>query len=493
MELPVQRQLRDQDVVLTRMIENRSTARLELAEAYGELGNLLMAAESLDVAEACYRNAEALAPNDPRWPYYLGHLYRIRGDASNARAAFERALQLAPNDVATLVWLGNLYLDRDRVPAAASLFTKALSLEPGSVAALAGLGRAELAAANYAQAAAHFEQALAGDPRATIIHYPLALAYRGLGDRDRAEAHLRQRGQVDVTPTDPLMQRLGTLLQSGVAYESRGVRALNRGEWVEAAIDFRKGLELAPDRASLHHELGTALAMGGDPPAGFREFQRAVQLSPTFAKAHYSLGVMMASSPRGQRQAMEELAAAVRYDPSYVEARVQLANVLRRSGRARDALSEYEEAIARDPRLEEAQVGAARSLARLNRYEEARDRLIEAAAAHPDRIGITQGLVRMLAAAPDDRVRDGRRAAALAKALETVASGLGAETHVQIAEAAAMAHAEVGEYDEAARWQRDAITVAARAGRGDLAMKMAETLALYEHHKPCRTPWRDDE
>ena len=64
---------------------------------------LLMAAEFRDPAEASLLNAQALAPGDMRWPYYLGHLYRAEGDIPNAMAAFERALRSAPNDVPTMI------------------------------------------------------------------------------------------------------------------------------------------------------------------------------------------------------------------------------------------------------------------------------------------------------------------------------------------------------------------------------------------------------
>ena len=44
-----------------------------LANAYGAVGVILMAAEFVDAAAISYLHAQALAPGDPRWPYYLGH------------------------------------------------------------------------------------------------------------------------------------------------------------------------------------------------------------------------------------------------------------------------------------------------------------------------------------------------------------------------------------------------------------------------------------
>src|SRR5262249_1678158 len=158
------------------------------------------------------------------------------------------------------------------------------SLQPQAVAALFGLGRALLARREYARAVEVLERALSIDRRASMIHYPLALAYRGLGDVPRAEAHLKERGETEIAPPDPLMQALPGLLRSAVAFESQGIRALNAGDWATAIERFRKGLELAPDSASLHHRLGTALSLSGDTNSAMEQFQEAVRRSPTFSQ-----------------------------------------------------------------------------------------------------------------------------------------------------------------------------------------------------------------
>src|SRR5437867_540 len=136
---PVRVQLRDRFASLTRTIHDGHAPAVDLAAAYGEMGKLLMAAEYREEAEACFLNAESLTPNQFKWPYYLGHLYRARGDAAQSTAAFERAVQIQPSNVATLVWLGNAYLDQGRPEAAQLLFERALSYPPQSVAALVGL------------------------------------------------------------------------------------------------------------------------------------------------------------------------------------------------------------------------------------------------------------------------------------------------------------------------------------------------------------------
>src|SRR5436190_15462562 len=68
-------QLRERHASLTRTLQNPTATSAELGDAYGKMGMLLMAAEYREDAEACFRNARALAPADMRWPYYLAHLY----------------------------------------------------------------------------------------------------------------------------------------------------------------------------------------------------------------------------------------------------------------------------------------------------------------------------------------------------------------------------------------------------------------------------------
>jgi hypothetical protein len=102
--------------------------------------------------------------------------------------------------------------------------------------------------------------------------------------------------------------------------------------------------------------------------------------------------------------------------------------------------------------------------------------------AYPDQPSFAHSLARLLAAAPDDGIRDGRRALAVMQTLSDE------QRHIDFGETMAMVFAEVGQYQEAVTWQREAMAAAKRAGRDDLARRMAENLKLYEGRKPFRTP-----
>jgi tetratricopeptide (TPR) repeat protein len=308
-----------------------------------------------------------------------------------------------PADVPTLVRLGGIYLDQGRPADAEPLFTRAMSLQPRLGSALLGLGRVALARQDYGRAVGYLEQALSVNPQASIVHYPLAMAYRGLGDLAKADAQVRLQGRTDADTPDPLLQELAGLLQSAMAYDGRGARALAAGQWAAAADDFRRGMALAADnpqlRRTLQYHLGTALAMSGDVRAAVEQFEDVVRRSPEFSKAQYSLGVLMASSGRAP-QALEHLSAAVRLDPTDAEARLRLAEVLRSIGRPEDSLPQYQQVLQVDPRLVEAWLGYAQALVSLKRDAPARERLAEALRINPGQPQLVNALAQLTAAAP---------------------------------------------------------------------------------------------
>ncbi|MCH7749969.1 MAG: tetratricopeptide repeat protein [Acidobacteria bacterium] len=476
----VQDQVRERYASLMRTTENGMPPD-ERGNAYGELGLVLMAAGYNDRAASCYLNAQALAPDAVRWPYYLGHLYKTQGEPAQAAESFERVLELRPTDLAALVWLGEMYLAEGRLEAAERVFAHALSLEPGSAAALSGVGRAALASQGYVRAAEYLERALSVEPRALTLHNTIAMAYQRLGDLDKAGAHLRQRGGGKPTLPDPLMRDYEQVLRSPTAFQLRGMRALEDGRVAAAAAAFRTGLELAPHAPALLHGLGEALARAGDTRGAVEQFEEALRWTPEFAKAHFGLGMMLNMDGRPD-EAIERFSTALEHQPDYLEARLALAEVLRVTGRLLESLPHLEQIVTLEPGLAEPWIVHAMTLVRLERYQEARDRLNEARHVHPDRPELTDLLVRLLAAAPDDQVRDGRRALVLMQEL------LEAPQNFSMGEAMAMTLAELGRYDEAATWQRQAMATAQEVGRSDLAQRMAENLALYLQRRPCRTP-----
>ena len=363
----------------------------ELARAYGALGLVLLAANQYEQAAACFLNAVALAPRDMRWPYYLGQRHVMTKDLTAAAEWFERVLELAPSDEATLVWLGRVYLDQSRFDEAERLFTHATLIAPQSAAAWAGAGHVALARQEYERAVESLERALALDPGGSQAHYPLAMAYRSLGNLDRAAASFdrfnaqrfeRRRGGRPALLTDPLMLEYYSVVESAAVFQQRGNQALDDGDHATAIDLFRQGIELEPDNPFIRQRLAAALVRGGDPQAAAEQLEHAVRLEPEFALAHVGVAALMASEGRHQA-AIDRYTLALEYDPEHIEARLGLAEALRASGHLEEALPIYAQVAEEEPGLVETWIGRGEALIRLERYADAREWLDAARRMHP--------------------------------------------------------------------------------------------------------------
>ena len=214
-----------------------------------------------------------------------------------------------------------------------------MAQQPPVAAAKFGAGRAALAEREYRRAVDQLTEALTLDPRATSIHYPLAMAYRGLGDARQAEAHLAEQGKVDPRAVDPLMRGIDTLLESPEAYNIRGgaeLRGWSLGRR-RGVVSQRARAQSRPSRRSGQRLRHGALP-DGRPPGRHARIRAGPQGDAGLrARAHFSLGVLL-NDEHEYPAAVDHFRAALKFDPHYVEARVQLAGVLARSGHPGEAI-----------------------------------------------------------------------------------------------------------------------------------------------------------
>src|SRR5262249_56572895 len=77
------------------------------AAAWGRLGQVYRAHDFVEAANTCFARAEALDPNEPRWPYLQGATIAIT-DRESALPYLERAATTAAVDVPRLRLAGGL-------------------------------------------------------------------------------------------------------------------------------------------------------------------------------------------------------------------------------------------------------------------------------------------------------------------------------------------------------------------------------------------------
>jgi tetratricopeptide (TPR) repeat protein len=343
------------------------------------------------------------------------------------------------------VHLGEIRLLQGRLDDAEAALRKALEVPGTSAAAHSFLGQTALVRRDFKAAAEHLEAALAAVPEATRLHYPLALAYRGLNDRARAQEHLAKAGQVGLKPPDPLLEGVANLRVGERVALMRGRVAAQAGRYADAAREFRKALAAQPQSVEARVNLGSVLALSGDRPGAAEQFRDALRLDPSNVTAHFNLGSLLPPE-----EARPHLEAVVSARPDDAEARRLLAQALRDGGHLPEALEQYGKAIALAPADETARLGEAETLVRLGRYAEARGHLEEDLKQMPTSGLLSHALARLLAACPDRSVRDGARALALAQAVWQ------AQPSAAHARTVALALAELGRCEEAAQWRRTA-------------------------------------
>ena len=442
----------------------------QLADAYGELAQVLHVYEIFDGAEAAYRNAVRLSTRELRWPHLLGYLLAQIGRLDEAAAEFERVLRLSPGHREATAYLADVNLRRGRLAAAREQFEAIAEAFPAF--ASNGLGEVALRADRFEEAVGRFQSVLELFPTATAAHYSLAMAYRGLGRLDDARRHLALRGTGTVRVSDSVVDRLWTLVRGERGLVLQGRQLHEAGQFAEAADAFRRAIAAAPTSATAHVNLGMALVQLGDTAAAIAAFRDAVAAAPDDAAAHASLGALLADTSR-LPEAVQHLSAAFDRAPDAAATRTLLVRTLLRLGRADEAVSVLARATSRAPDDEQIVVELAILLADRMRYREAIARLDDAFRRHPARAATATTLARLLAVAPDRALRDGRRALDIATAVHATAA-----TPVHF-ETVALALAELGRCSEAADWMRKAIDEARRTNEVVDAVRLEGELPKY--------------
>ena len=402
-----------------------------LSEEYGKLGQLYHAYSLISAARDAYLNANRLAPKDFRWIYLLGKLDHQEGRFDDAIRRYQTARTLRPDYVATLVNLGNVFLELNRLEEAHESFSAALAIDKNNPAANYGLGQVAVSKRNYAEAVDHFEKTLVQVPGANRVHYSLAMAYRGLGDAEKAKAHLAQQGSVGVRVVDPLVDGLRDLITGERVYLARGKVAFEAKRYADAVTEFRKAVASKPDSITARINLGAALSQVGDVNGAVEQFEEALRIEPGRVNAHYNLAVLLARQNKHE-QAITHLRSALRVEENDLNARLLLAQELKNAEHSDESLLEYSR------------------------------------------------VAYLLAASPQTELRNGAGALDLA---QRVFSATGAAQHGALV---ALALAELGRCSEAAGWQRRMITAAEREGNTNLLASLRAGLKLYDNVQSCR-------
>lgn len=378
------------------LVENEAPAA-SVGQAIGLLGQFFHAVELHAAARDCYREAQRLQTEEPRWPYLQALVSLSLGEIENAADDLARAVELDPKQAAFELRLGDVELELGRATAS-DHFQQVLassSSGPLQIAAHYGLGRAALLRGELEEAVRHMDAVLEGDPQVTRAHYFLAQSHRRLGHGERAKLHQALIGDAEPAVPDPMSDTLRSIQNSlavevtvdlargedfsqenflgfvlsrlgqvaGAAGElgqfvarleqenqldavelgrlayAIGVLQIAEGNDSQAVASLEQAIRLAPGLVDAYVKLGNALARTGDLDVASEAFRQALEKEPSHGKARLRLAAVYANGGK-LREARRELEKLLELEPDNTEAAIALAQVVERSGDPSEAIAQ---------------------------------------------------------------------------------------------------------------------------------------------------------
>ncbi len=322
----------------------------------------------------------------------------------------------------------------------------------------------------------HFRRALNIGSNTPWTHGNLAMVQEQLGDLDDAAKHYRLaiEAEFEVEKLQDTKERsllgLGRIRERqrrfSEAQESyAAVLAINpsnidaliglagaleeQGQFAEAQRHYEEALRLKPNSPLLFNHMGRILQRQQKYAEALDYFDRALQLRPNSADAWNNKGVALEQLGR-MDEARQCYERAVEVNPDQLLFRCNLAYALEESGHHEEASAEYAKANHLYPAWPREALEQAWSLATRS----------------------------------DERERNGRQALRIAK--QVCQATYFAEA--QALDVLAAAYAELGQFEEAEKWQRKALNLLSDDLPADIRKGVQDRLHLYESHKPFRQP-----
>jgi tetratricopeptide (TPR) repeat protein len=282
--------------------------------------------------------------------------------------------QTHPNDFDANYLLGVINRELGKYTEAKTLLEAAVKLNAQNYLALYNLGLVYARLGDAAHARTQLQQAIQVNPSSPEAHFQLASVLRSLSLPDEARAHLTQYQSL-------IAERDRYDVAAAKANQAR--ESLKKGDARGAVELYGAAIEKDSNNARLYYDFSVALERVGDHEGEHQAILKSIELDPEFAPAHNQLGLLDLQA--GQTVGAEkEFEAAISLNPHDIEARNNLGILYGQQGKEAEAAQLFQAAIENDPDYAPSYVNLAVAFASLSRFSEAQSALKKALQLEPD-------------------------------------------------------------------------------------------------------------
>jgi tetratricopeptide (TPR) repeat protein len=316
-------------------------------EAHLIQGDLYQAQNQFIEAIASYTQGLQFQPEQPEQPsntivsttcMKLGDALYTVNRPLEAISQYERAIAIEPTSVKAHWMLGRILEGQGWIELALQHYREAMTLDPTFFTpdSHINVGRLLQERNFYAEAANFFNAALRLQP-------DYAPAYQALGNlliaQGDVEAVAKLYAEAEIVDLD---------LITAKQYNDLGVACIRHNKLDEAIAHFQTAIQIQPDYADAHCNLGNTFLQQQNLRDAVICFQEALSIDPNFEEVYYNLGTSLAKLDRLD-EAITFLHAAISIRPNFADAHYNLASALVKLNQKDLATLAYKRAIALRP------------------------------------------------------------------------------------------------------------------------------------------------
>ena len=416
-------------------LRERITGLVLAAGSLLERGEKALAENRLPEAESAFRRGIEANPDHLELRYGLAQVLVRQGRLDDALATLGEAIERNEKIARAHHDLGTVYRARNQNEEAVAAFRQAIVLEPAYASAWFNLANALIALQRWDEAGPAVDKTLELTPQDSRARYLRAMV-------------LRAKGQVP------------------------------------AAIDLLRALVAQePDNRVAREGLTDTLAAAGKIPEALAVYRTAASLPGVGAEE--AIGLLDDAAKLAWRKNLRDQSVllwrqGIEKNPASAKAHLNLGNGLQLLNRRQEAEAELAKAVELGPDDANARLSLAALRIQMGNFAAAKADLEAGLALQADQPALMNTLARLLATAPDASLRDGRRA------LELAQRSLGLESRIETAETVGMALAEMGQFEQAIRWQSSLAQQAQQRNDRQVLARLVATLRQYEKRQPIR-------